>query len=151
MPNIATVLKEEILRLARKEIRNQTSILKKMSAQYRIDIAEMKRRMSDLQRKITPSRSKCSKVSRLSRPKLMANTCDSRPRACAHNVSVWACRPRITANSLASPARLSTVGSKRCPGPARHKWPGLRHFATWARERPESAGAIEGCGKKKVK
>jgi len=54
MPNIATVLKEEILRLARKEIRNQTSILKKMSAQYRIDIAEMKRRMSDLQRKITP-------------------------------------------------------------------------------------------------
>ena len=54
MPNIATVLKEEILRLARKEVRNQTSILKKMSAQYRIDIAEMKRRMSDLQRKITP-------------------------------------------------------------------------------------------------
>ena len=54
MPNIATVLKEEILRLARKEIRKQTQILKRTSAQYRKDIAEMKRRLSDLQRKIGP-------------------------------------------------------------------------------------------------
>ncbi len=54
MPNIATVLKEEILRLARKEVREQTSVLKKMSAQYRRDIAQMKRQVSDLQRKITP-------------------------------------------------------------------------------------------------
>ena len=54
MPNIATVLKEEILRLARKEVRGQTNALKKASAQYRKDIAELKRRVSDLQRKITP-------------------------------------------------------------------------------------------------
>lgn len=53
MPNIATVLKEEILRLARKEIRRQTNVLRKASAQYRKDIAEMKRRVSDLQRKVT--------------------------------------------------------------------------------------------------
>jgi DNA-binding transcriptional regulator YiaG len=54
MPNIATVLKEEILRLARREIRRQTNVLRKASAQYRKDIAEMKRRMSELQRKVTP-------------------------------------------------------------------------------------------------
>lgn len=54
MPNIAVVLKGEILRLARKEARKQTSVLKKMSAQYRKDIAEMKRRMSELQRKVIP-------------------------------------------------------------------------------------------------
>jgi DNA-binding transcriptional regulator YiaG len=54
MPNIATVLKEEIVRLARREARAQTSALKKASAQYRRDIAEMKRRLSDLQRKVTP-------------------------------------------------------------------------------------------------
>ncbi len=53
MPNIATVLKEEILRLARKEVRRQTGALKKASAQYRKDIAEMKRQVSDLQRKVT--------------------------------------------------------------------------------------------------
>ncbi len=54
MPNIATVLKEEILRLARKEVRKQTQTLKRTSAQYRKDIAEMKRRLSDLQHKIGP-------------------------------------------------------------------------------------------------
>jgi DNA-binding transcriptional regulator YiaG len=54
MPNIATVLREEILRLARKEVREQTNALKKASAQYRKDIAEMKRRVSDLQHKVIP-------------------------------------------------------------------------------------------------
>jgi DNA-binding XRE family transcriptional regulator len=54
MPNIATVLKEEIVRLARKEGRKQTDSLKKASAQYRRDIAEMKRRIADLQRRLTP-------------------------------------------------------------------------------------------------
>ncbi len=54
MPNITTVLKEEILRLSRKEIRRQTSVLKKMSAQYRRDIAEMKRRITELQRQVAP-------------------------------------------------------------------------------------------------
>ena len=54
MPNIATVLKDEIVRLARKEIRRQTNVLRKASAQYRRDIAALKRRVSDLQRKVTP-------------------------------------------------------------------------------------------------
>jgi DNA-binding transcriptional regulator YiaG len=53
MPNIATVLKEEITRLARKEVRRQTDALKKASAQHRKDGAEMKRRLSELQRKLT--------------------------------------------------------------------------------------------------
>jgi DNA-binding transcriptional regulator YiaG len=54
MPNIAAVLKEEISRLARKEIRRQTNVLRRASAQYRKDIAEMKRRVADLQRKLIP-------------------------------------------------------------------------------------------------
>jgi len=54
MPNIATVLKEEILRLARKEIRRQTQTLRRTSAQYRRDIAAMKRQLSDLQHKVGP-------------------------------------------------------------------------------------------------
>jgi len=61
MPNIVTVLKEEILRLARKEVRRQTSVLRKTSAQHRRDIAEMKRRLSDLQRKIGPLQKQMSK------------------------------------------------------------------------------------------
>ena len=54
MPNIAALLKEEIVRLARKEIRRQTGVLRNASAQYRRDIAALKRRVSDLQRKVTP-------------------------------------------------------------------------------------------------
>ena len=52
MPNIATVLKEEISRLARKEARGLTNALRKASAQYRRDIAELKRQASALQRKV---------------------------------------------------------------------------------------------------
>ncbi|MEN6334097.1 MAG: hypothetical protein ABFE01_07525 [Phycisphaerales bacterium] len=54
MANIAGVFREEILRLARKELRKQTSAFKRASAQYRRDIAELKRRISDLQRRLTP-------------------------------------------------------------------------------------------------
>jgi len=54
MPNIAVVLKEEISRLARKEVRRQTQALRRASGQYRKDIAEMKRRLFDLQRKVNP-------------------------------------------------------------------------------------------------
>jgi DNA-binding transcriptional regulator YiaG len=49
MPNIMAVLKQEIVRLARKETRGQTQILKKMSAQYRRDIATLKRQVAKVQ------------------------------------------------------------------------------------------------------
>ena len=53
MSNIAVVLREEITRLARKEIRSQTKALRKASAEYLKKIAEMKRQVSELQRKVT--------------------------------------------------------------------------------------------------
>ena len=62
MPNIAAVLKEEIVRLARKEIRSQTNVLRNASAQYRRDIAEMKRRVSDLRRKVSPLEKQVLKI-----------------------------------------------------------------------------------------
>jgi DNA-binding transcriptional regulator YiaG len=52
MPNIATVLKDEIARVARKEIRSETADLKKASARYRRDIASLKREVADLNRKV---------------------------------------------------------------------------------------------------
>ncbi len=50
MPNIATVLKEEIARVARKETRADTQQLKKASAHYRSDIATLKRRIAALEK-----------------------------------------------------------------------------------------------------
>jgi len=49
MPNFASVLKEEIVRLARKEVRSETERLKKASAQYRSDLAGLKRRVAALE------------------------------------------------------------------------------------------------------
>ena len=43
MPNIATILKAEIVRIARKEVRAQTAGLKKAVAAYRSEIAALKR------------------------------------------------------------------------------------------------------------
>jgi DNA-binding transcriptional regulator YiaG len=50
MPNIATLLKGEISRIARKEIRAETEILKKQSSQYRGQIAALKRQLGDLEK-----------------------------------------------------------------------------------------------------
>jgi DNA-binding transcriptional regulator YiaG len=52
MPNIAVVLKEEIARLARKELRAQTQELKKASAQYRTHIASLRKRVETLERQL---------------------------------------------------------------------------------------------------
>lgn len=53
MPNIATVLKGEISRIARKEIRSDTAVVKKASAQFRREIAALKRQVSNLQSRIS--------------------------------------------------------------------------------------------------
>ena len=52
MPNVLSVLRNEICRLARKEIRSQTGVTKRASAQHRRDIAELKRMMRDLARRL---------------------------------------------------------------------------------------------------
>lgn len=53
MPNIASVLKEEIARVARKEARRETEGLKKASALYRSDIAALKRRVRTLAQQVS--------------------------------------------------------------------------------------------------
>jgi DNA-binding transcriptional regulator YiaG len=50
MPNIAAVLKEEIRRLARKEVRASTQTTKHAVAKYRRDIAQLRRQI-DVQQK----------------------------------------------------------------------------------------------------
>ena len=49
MPNLAALLKSEISRIARKEVRAQTQAFKKASAQYRSDIAALKRQVASLE------------------------------------------------------------------------------------------------------
>jgi DNA-binding transcriptional regulator YiaG len=52
MPNIAAVLKEEIRRLAKKEVKAQVGTTKLAVAKYRSDIAKLKRVLSQQEREI---------------------------------------------------------------------------------------------------
>jgi DNA-binding transcriptional regulator YiaG len=53
MANIASVIKEEVIRLARKEIRSEVAGLKKASVQYRSEIAALKRRVVTLEQQLS--------------------------------------------------------------------------------------------------
>jgi DNA-binding transcriptional regulator YiaG len=53
MSTFASVIKDEIVRLARKEVRAQAEPLRKASANYRRQIAELKRTVAQLQREVT--------------------------------------------------------------------------------------------------
>lgn len=52
MPNLASTLKAEIARIARKELRGDLDALRKASASYRREIAALKRRNADLERQL---------------------------------------------------------------------------------------------------
>jgi DNA-binding transcriptional regulator YiaG len=52
MPNIAVVLKEEIARIARKELRDEVAQLRKVQSTQRADIAELKRRNKELEQTV---------------------------------------------------------------------------------------------------
>ena len=53
MPNIGSVLKEEISRLARRELRSQVEGMRKASAQYRRHIAALKRQVAKLESQVS--------------------------------------------------------------------------------------------------
>lgn len=52
MPNIQSVLRDEIARLAKKTIKAELESLKKASSHYRTEIAALKRLVTDLQRDV---------------------------------------------------------------------------------------------------
>ncbi len=52
MPNFTTAFNEEVILLARKEIRSEVTRQKKQSAQYRHDIATLKRKVDEQAREI---------------------------------------------------------------------------------------------------
>ena len=52
MPNIGAVLKQEIARLSRREIRGEVEATRKASAQYRRHIAALRRQVATLERQV---------------------------------------------------------------------------------------------------
>jgi len=52
MANIATILKAEITRLSRRELKSATDGIKKASVQHRSDIASLKRRLTSIEQSL---------------------------------------------------------------------------------------------------
>ena len=85
MPNIASVLKAEIARLARKEVRAEVDGLKKTVARQKAEIAELKRRQQALEQELK----------RASRPSPKRATAEQQPNGEPANF-------RFSAKGLAS-------------------------------------------------
>ncbi len=62
MPNIVSVLKAEIARVARKEVKAETQALKASSTKYRSDIAALKRQVASLQSQLKRTSKSVSRV-----------------------------------------------------------------------------------------
>lgn len=79
MPNLNAVLNEEIRRLARKEIRSYVGPTQKSVAKYRSEIADLKRRNSDLEKRVG-FLEKQEKSRLKAKPSAKANSDAPRPR-----------------------------------------------------------------------
>lgn len=62
MPNIATVLRTEITRLVRKELKSETESLKKASGRFRSEIAELRRRITGIEQQLKAAERQARKL-----------------------------------------------------------------------------------------
>jgi DNA-binding transcriptional regulator YiaG len=75
MPNLAAVLKQEITRLARKEVKAHIATTRRAAAQHRREIAALKRQVRGLERRIAASQTKAAQTGAAHMP---AETAESR-------------------------------------------------------------------------
>jgi DNA-binding transcriptional regulator YiaG len=135
MPDIATVFKQEAARIARKELRADTSALKKAVASHRGEIAALKRRIDTLERALKAAAKRQSRSSSASagagesaralrfRPKglaklrerlgLSARECGLLLGVSGQSVYLWeSSRARPGAAKLQAIAELRTLGKR---------------------------------------
>jgi DNA-binding transcriptional regulator YiaG len=136
MANIATVLKEEITRLARKEVRRQTEVLRKASSQHRKYIAALKQRVSELQREVTALEKQAPK-----QPASMSASTDKK----STRFSAKGLRSHRSRLGLSAAAYGKLIG---VTGQTVYKW---ENEAVRPRaQQVEALAAIRGMGKKEV-
>ena len=122
MPNIGTLLKEEITRLSRKEARSQVEPTKKASVQQRKDIAALKRQVAVSKRKLPCSREKFLVRRRGRGPSYPRRASDSRPRDFGRSAMVLDFPRASSANFCPSVPNRSTTGNGERRGHERSNW-----------------------------
>jgi DNA-binding transcriptional regulator YiaG len=136
MPNIAAVLKDEIARIARKEIRAQTEDFKKSSAQYRSHIAALRRRVDELERQIK----RTNKVAGRPAPEPAADEQDTPRRFSAARLAAQRNKLGLSAADFATLLGVS--------GQSVYKW---EHGEARPRARQlEAIAALRGIGKREA-
>jgi DNA-binding transcriptional regulator YiaG len=95
MPNIVAVLKDEICRLAKKEIKASTSSTKGAVAQFRRDIAKLKRLTQSQQKEIAFL--KAQEKKRLGQPEIKGEEELEGARFSAHSVKAQRTRLKLSA------------------------------------------------------
>jgi DNA-binding transcriptional regulator YiaG len=73
MPNITTVLNDQIRRLARREIKNNTLVMRRAASQYRREIAALKRQIAELSKSVA-SLQKAAPAQQLEQPAVDAQS-----------------------------------------------------------------------------
>jgi DNA-binding transcriptional regulator YiaG len=96
MPNIASVLKSEIARIARKEVRAQTAVLKKAAVAHRSEIAALKRRVQATEQQLRHQGK------------------SSAPAAPAAENEVSSARLRFSAKGLAAQRKRLGLSAREC-------------------------------------
>lgn len=102
MPNIASVLKSEISRVARREVRLEMQGLKKAVSSYRAEIAALKRRAQSLEQALR----QLSKISRAAKP-IAAAEIQSPRRASARKALPRSANDWDSANDCGLPLGVS--------------------------------------------
>lgn len=125
MPNLQSVLRQEIQRLARKEVRSELEATRKAVAQHRREIAELKRRNTALDRTVRFLQSRESNRSR-------AGTSEAEPPA-GTRFSTRSLKAQRRKSGLSQEEYATLVGVSHS---TIYNWesgstkPGPRHLAT---------------------
>ena len=133
MTKLASVLKDEVSRLVRKELCGGTDALKRASTQYRSDIAALKCRFALLERQL-------ARAGRAGKDSGIKDTQEKsairfRQRAWHRSVKLSGCQRPIRASCWGSPGRRSITGNQANRSPAVDSWLRSRRFANWASAR----------------
>src|SRR5688572_26482845 len=139
MPNIAAVLKSEIARIARKEVRTQTEEFRKSSAQYRSHIAALRKRIDELERQVK----RVGKTSARSSQAAAAESDDDQGTSRRFSAARLAAQRQKLGLSAADFATLLGVS-----GQSVYKW---EHGESRPRARQlEAIAAVRGIGKREA-
>ena len=136
MSKIGTVLNEEIVRLSRKECRQQIEPIKKTTTQMRHEVVALKRQVVQLERqvailsrKVLERHRRRSRLTQIRRPRAFPRK-DSR-----HSALGSTCQRPISGSSWASVPSRSTTGNPRRHVRGLSRLQNWLHCAGWGRGR----------------